>query len=276
MMGEAMCPVAHRVIANRPETEDVFTLELKSVDGQDQTSFLPGQFNMLYAFGTGESAISISGNPSNRKSVTHTIRRVGLVTAKLAALKVGDLVGVRGPFGRPWPLDRVGGRDLVFIGGGIGLAPLRPAIMQAVSNRESYNRITILTGARDPTGILYNDELLHWNSLPTVDSRLTVDHADSHWTGDVGVVTTLVNQAEFDPENAVAFVCGPEVMMRYAVIELRNAGIGDEEIYLSLERNMKCAIGFCGHCQFGSEFICRDGPVFRYDHVAFWLDQREI
>ena len=273
---DPMCPVAQRVISLSQETEDIYSLRLEPSEKSVRARFLPGQFNMLYAFGVGESAISISGDPSDTDVTEHTIRRVGLVTNALGSMRPGDFVGVRGPFGSPWPMDQAQGSDLLVIAGGIGMAPLRPVIKEVLANRNVYNRLTVLSGARDPGGILYRDELLEWKKLPGVDSKVTVDHADYSWKGNVGVVTTLVNRTVYDPKNTIAFICGPEIMMRYAVVELQKNGVEGHQIFLSLERNMKCAIGFCGHCQFGSEFICRDGPVFRYDRIAFWLNQREI
>ena len=271
-----MLPAAYRVIANRPETYDTFTLELQSAAECSSFAFLPGQFNMLYAFGTGESAISISGAPTDEDVLVHTIRKVGVVTTALAALKSGDHVGVRGPFGSAWPMEQVDGCDLIFMAGGIGLAPLRPAIYHALSNRDRYGRVIILAGTRTPNDILFSDELKAWKGLAGVDAKVTVDHADSEWTGNVGVVTTLVPRVEFDPNNTVAMICGPEIMMRYAIVELQKHGLTSDQIYLTMERNMKCAVGFCGHCQFGPEFICRDGPVFRHDHIQFWFSQREL
>ncbi len=273
---DPMCPDVHHVMSISQETSDIYTLKLQPTERREAVRFAPGQFNMLYAFGVGECAISISGDPTVNNVTEHTIRRVGLVTGTLGSVRAGDSIGVRGPFGTPWPMDQARGRDVLLIAGGIGMAPLRPVIMDVLANRENYKELTILSGSRDPEGILFADELLTWKKQPGVDSKVTVDHADSRWNGNVGVVTTLVNRTVKDPKDTIAFVCGPEIMMRYAVTELQKNGLGKDQIYLSLERNMKCAIGLCGHCQFGSEFICRDGPVFRYDRIEFWLNQREL
>lgn len=273
---DAMLPVAYRVIANRLETHDTFTLELQPAEARPSFAFSPGQFNMLYAFGTGESAISISGDPTDDDVLVHTIRKVGVVTTALAALKAGDHVGVRGPFGSAWPMEKAAGCDLIFMAGGIGLAPLRPAIYHALANREHYKRVIILTGTRTPDDILFSPELKAWKRLPGVDAKVTVDHANGDWAGNVGVVTSLVPRVKFDPDNSIAMICGPEIMMRYAIVELQKHGLTSEQIYLTMERNMKCAVGFCGHCQFGPEFICRDGPVFRHDHIQFWFSKREL
>ncbi len=271
-----LLPEPWRVISRVEEAAGIFTLTLQPTGSASLFSFRPGQFNMLYAFGAGESAISISGDPAeSEEGLVHTIRRVGEVTSALWALETGNVIGVRGPFGTDWPMEEARGRDLVFLAGGIGLAPLRPAIYHALAHREDYGRIVILTGARTPTDILFAAEQERWRGLEGVEARVTVDRARGTWDRNVGVVTTLIPKATFDPDNAVAMVCGPEVMMRYSVNELRKSGLASERIYVTLERNMKCAVAFCGHCQLGPEFLCRDGPVFRYDDIRFWFGQRE-
>jgi NAD(P)H-flavin reductase len=232
---------------------------------------------MLYAFGIGESAISVSGDPAAREGMlVHTIREAGLVTQALGRLQPGDQLGLRGPFGSAWPLEAMQERDLVFVAGGIGLAPLRPAIYAALAQRERFGRIVLLIGARTPEDVLYLDELDAWGVLPGVECRVTVDSAPLSWTRQVGVVTKLIASAGFDPANACALICGPEIMMRYSAAALRQRGVTDDRIFLTMERNMKCAIALCGHCQLGPEFLCKDGPVFRYDRMAFWMAQREV
>jgi len=274
---DAMTPAPWRVADRWPETEDTFTLSLEPGDGVDPMPFLPGQFNMLYAFGTGESAISISGHPfATDGRLVHTIRRVGNVTTALDQLQPGDQLGVRGPFGAAWPMDNIRGHDLVFVAGGIGLAPLRPAIYHALTRRDDFGKIVILVGARSPQEVLYPGELDEWRSHDDVECRITVDRAGEGWTRNVGVVTKLIPRANFDQDNAAALICGPEIMMRYTAAELRKRGLADDQILVTMERNMKCAVAFCGHCQLGPEFICKDGPVFRYDRIAFWLNHREV
>jgi NAD(P)H-flavin reductase len=274
---DPMIPNPWRVVNRWEETRDVFSLQLEPVEAKEPLLFAPGQFNMLYAFGAGESAISISGDPNDKCGLlTHTIRRVGNVTAALSRLQKGDQIGLRGPFGNPWPMHDLHGRDLVFIAGGIGLAPLRPAIYHALSHRSDYGRIVVLAGAREPGDILFAAELDQWKALEGVESRLTVDRAEDGWTRSVGVVTRLIPKAEFDPANVAALICGPEIMMRYTRTELRNRGVTDDRIFVTMERNMKCAVAFCGHCQLGPEFVCKDGPVFRFDRIAFWFAQREV
>ncbi|MEX2578755.1 MAG: FAD/NAD(P)-binding protein [Verrucomicrobiales bacterium] len=273
-----MIPTPWRVAYRRDETEDVFTLGLEPVENDTpRPPFAPGQFNMLYAFGAGESAISISGDPGSEGGcLVHTVRRAGVVTSALSRLRPGEQIGVRGPFGKPWPLDEMRGRDLVFVAGGIGLAPLRPAIYHALAHRQDYGRLVILAGARSPEEVLFGEEFDQWKTEDGVESRLTVDHAGESWTRDVGVVTKLITKADFDPANAAALICGPEIMMRYTAMELRSRGLTNEQIFITMERNMKCAVAFCGHCQLGPEFLCKDGPVYRFDRIAFWFAQREV
>jgi len=265
------------VIAERKEeTAGVFTFFLEPRDGCAPMTFLPGQFNMLYSFGTGESAISHSGDAERSDGrLVHTIRRVGNVTNSLARLREGETLGVRGPFGTAWPMEEMRGRDLVFVAGGIGLAPLRPAIYHALNHRGDYGRITILAGARNPAEVLYPDELDEWGALEGVEVHVTVDRATDTWTRNVGVVTRLIPRAGFSKDNAAALICGPEIMMRYTVAELVKRGVTHDHIHVTMERNMKCAVALCGHCQLGSEFLCKDGPVYSFDRIRFWFEQRE-
>jgi NAD(P)H-flavin reductase len=271
-----MIPVPFRVERTRRETYDTFTLELVSVEGKDGFPFLPGQFNMLYPFGMGEVPISISGNPGDPRRLVHTIREVGAVTNALRKLRQGDVLGVRGPFGGSWPVQEAEGNDLVVVAGGIGLAPLRPVLYQVLSRREKFGRVYLLYGARTPRDLLFKRELETWRARFDFEVQVTVDHAAGGWRGNVGVVTTLLSKAHFDPINTVAMVCGPEIMMRFTVLELRSRGLDLAGIYISMERNMKCGIGLCGHCQFGPHFICKDGPVFRFDRIRDLFAKREI
>jgi len=225
---------------------------------------------MLYAFGAGEVAISTSG------PLVHTVRAVGAVTEAICRVDVGDTVGVRGPYGVGWPVALAEGRDVVLAAGGIGLAPLRPVIYELMANRERYGEINILYGGRSPDELLYVDELERWRARFDVTVDVTVDSAPADWHGRVGVVTTLISRATFDPANAIAMTCGPEVMMRFTAAALRERGMPDESIWLSLERSMKCAVGHCGHCQLGPLFICKDGPVARLDRVESLMRVREL
>ncbi len=271
-----MTPIPYQVKRVLNETHDTFTLHLEPRDGSAEFSFSAGQFNMLYVFGIGEIPISISGDPNRPDQLVHTTRAVGTVTKAMRTLKRGDLIGVRGPYGTSWPLELLEGKDVVFIAGGIGLAPLRSAMYHVLSCREKYGKVVLLYGTRTPIDILYRKELEKWKSRFDLDVYVTVDRAIGTWRGYVGVVTSLVSRAPYDPRNTVVFVCGPEVMMRFSILELSKRGVKEEHIYVSMERNMKCGIGWCGHCQMGAEFICKDGPVFRYDEIHHHLEIREI
>jgi len=270
-----MHPRPFRIMKIWQELSDTFSMALVPEDGC-AIRFAPGQFNMLYVFGVGEIPISVSGDPSDVSVLVHTTRAVGSVSKALGSMREGDIVGVRGPFGSEWPLDVAEGKDVVFVAGGIGLAPLRPAIYQALARRHKHRNIAILYGARTPEDILYPKELLRWKARFDIDVQVTVDRSTGDWSGRVGLVTKLVESGGFDPSNAVAYTCGPEVMMLHVVDSLHKKGVPDDHIYLSMERNMKCGIGFCGHCQWGSFFVCRDGPVFRYDQIADSLKVREL
>ncbi|HLV35548.1 MAG TPA: FAD/NAD(P)-binding protein [Spirillospora sp.] len=273
---DPMIPESYRVRRVTKETADTFTLELQPVEDHRILPFEAGQFNMLYVFGVGEVPISISGDPAHPELLVHTIRAVGTVTNVMKTLKAGDVVGVRGPFGTAWPVKAARGHDVVLVAGGIGLAPLRPALYQILSRREDYGNVVLLYGTRSPEDILFRSELERLRSRFDLEVHVTVDYAGTRWHGNVGVVTKLIPRAQFEGADTLAMVCGPEVMMRFAAVELEKRGVSQEKIYVSMERNMKCAIGFCGHCQFGPMFICRDGPVFTYRHVAEWINRWEV
>jgi NAD(P)H-flavin reductase len=272
---DPMLPALARVRRRRREAPDVWTLELEPEEPRD-TDFAPGQFNMLTMFGIGEMPASFSGDPATPGRLVHTVRSVGPVSNALTRSAPRDIIGLRGPFGTGWPIAEAVGRDVVVVAGGLGLAPLRPALYRLLAERGRYGKIVVLYGTRSPGDILFRRELEGWRRRLDIDIEVTVDHAIGDWRGEVGVVTRLVPRAAFDPLHAIALVCGPEVMMRFAIAALRDAGLAAEAIYLSMERNMKCAVGFCGHCQFGPVLVCRDGPVFRYDRVASLLRLKEI
>jgi len=271
-----MLPHPYQIQRVHQETIDTFTLEIVPAMGGDGLTFHPGQFNMLYVFGVGEVPISISGDPAKPHLLVHTTRAVGTVTKAMRVLRKGDIIGVRGPFGTQWPVDTITGNDVVLVAGGIGLAPLRPAIYQLLNHRDRYGKVVLLYGTRSPGDILFRRELEIWRSRFDLEVHITVDRAVGGWKGNVGVITTLIPRAPFDPHNAVALICGPEIMMRYSVKELQKRGMSYDAMYVSMERNMKCAIGFCGHCQYGHRFICRDGPVFRYDVIDDLFTKREV
>lgn len=268
-------PRSYRVMRSRRELADTVTLELKPLAGA-RPAFAAGQFNMLYVFGIGEAAISVSGDPAQHDTFVHTIRDVGAVSGALARVTAGTTLGVRGPFGRGWPLNAAAGSDVVIVAGGLGLAPLRPAIHDILANRARYGRVVILFGCRHSKEMLYRSQLEQWRRRADIEVEITVDHADAGWRGHVGVVPSLIARAAFDRSTATALICGPEVMMRFAISTLRDEGMPAGHIYLSMERNMKCATGLCGHCQFGRAFICKDGPVLRYDTIMDLFSVREI
>jgi NAD(P)H-flavin reductase len=270
-----MLPQPYRIDRRRHDIKDTFSLELLSVDGQ-ALPFQAGQFCMLYVFGVGEVPISISGDPGQPQQLVHTIRAVGTVTRALQGLKRGATIGVRGPYGSAWPMAACEGRDVLLIAGGIGLAPLRPALYHLLAGRQRYGKIALLYGTRSPADILYARQLQQWRARFDMEVEVTVDQAPTSWHGNVGVVTRLIDNVNVDPLDCVAMICGPEVMMRFTLMELFKLGLPERHIYLSMERNMQCAVGFCGHCQFGPTFICKDGPVLRYDTIKAWFGKREI
>ncbi|MFF7728792.1 FAD/NAD(P)-binding protein [Streptomyces sp. NPDC008001] len=263
-------PLPYRVTANRPESADTRTIELEPV-GEALPFFVPGQFAMLYAFGVGDIPVSVAGLDGD--VLTHTIRGVGATSRALCAVRPGTQVGVRGPFGTGWDLPSAAGRDVLVVAGGIGLAPLRPLVRAALSGQKDYGRLNVLVGARTPADLLYRSEL---DGLGRPYCGVTVDRAGPDWTGNVGVVTALLDQAVFAPPETTAFVCGPEVMIRATARELLHRGVPAQHIRISLERNMHCATGHCGHCQLGPLLLCRDGPVVGYDRAEHLLAVREL
>jgi NAD(P)H-flavin reductase len=269
-----MVPAPMRVVRVRRETADTVTLLIDATERP--MSFRPGQFNMLYAFAVGDIPISMSGDPERTSEIVHTIKAVGAVTEALCDLRRGGWIGVRGPYGKSWPVDEVKGKDVILVAGGVGLAPLRSAIYHLLAHRADYGRLAILVGARTPEDLLFRRDLERWNRRTDLTVLTTVDRAGANWRGRVGVVPALLVETIVDPARTVAFMCGPEVMMRFTIREAARRGLTDDKLYLAMERNMKCAVGFCGHCQYGPAFFCKDGPIFRFDQLVsrFWL--REI
>ena len=273
LSSDGLRPSPVRVGRVRRETADVATLELIP---PSPFAFVPGQFNMLYMFGLGEVAISLSGDPAEDHRIVHTVRAVGAVSSAITRLRREQVIGVRGPYGSYWPLTESEGSDIIIVAGGLGLAPLRPAIYCVLAHREHYGRAVVLYGARGPADLLYRRELEAWRRRLDVDITVTVDRAAADWRGNVGVVPSLIPRMPIDPDHAVGMLCGPKIMMRFTVDALRQRGLPMDRIFLSMERNMKCATGHCGHCQFGPAFVCRDGPVFRFDRIAPFFNIREI
>lgn len=271
---DALAPIPVRVLSTQEENHDTVTLEIETPG--DGFSIEAGQFNMLYRFGIGEVPISLSGVPGRVDTLVHSVRRVGAATQALCDARPGTVIGLRGPFGKPWPVGEARGHDLMIMAGGIGIAPLRPVIYHVLDNRSDFGRVSLLYGARSPRDLVFAEDLRDWRSRFDIDVRVTVDQHAEGWHGSVGVVTELIPRAAFDPGQAIAFVCGPEVMMRFAARDLAATGVAESAIYLTMERNMKCATAFCGHCQFGPYFVCRDGPVFSFDRLAPMLEVREL
>lgn len=255
------------------ETPGVQTYWIELTNREDRQNYhaRPGQFNMLFMPGIGEAAISLSHLPSPGDCLVHTVRSVGNVTRALAATDPGGTLGVRGPFGSHWPIEQAHNKDIILVAGGIGLAPMRPLIDQIVLSRQMFGRVSLLIGARTPADLLYTDDYDQWRAFE-IEVQSTVDRAAADWSGNVGVVTLLINRLGIQsPKRTVVFSCGPEVMMTYAIRTVRERGVPRENLWVSLERNMNCAIGLCGHCQLGSHFICKEGPVLRYDQVKDWM-----
>jgi len=273
---DPMLPQPYLVRELSKETLDTFTLKLAPEASANGSSFRPGQFSMLWVFGVGELPISISGNPAEHEQLVYTVRSVGQATNALVKQSIGSGVGVRGPFGTGWPVEAARGHDVIVVAGGIGLAPLRPVIYEVLHHRQDYGRLVVLYGARSPRDLLYRKELSSWAKQRDTQVLVTVDYGGLSWRGHVGVVTTLFKYARLKPANSVAMVCGPEIMMRFVARELQSYGLSRKDIYLSMERNMKCAVGFCGHCQYGPHFICKDGPVFTYEQMKPLLEKYEL
>jgi NAD(P)H-flavin reductase len=268
-----MVPDSFVVRERVQETADTWTLTLDPLGGEGPV-IGPGQFMMVYVFGIGEVPISVSGRSGLPGPVVLTVRAVGAVTEAICATEPGGVLGLRGPIGTPWPIASSPGADVVVVAGGIGLAPLRSVVLHALDQRAEFGEVAVLYGARTPDDLLYTAELEAWRERAFVD--VTVDAAERGWDGKVGVVPKLIPGAAFDPGSAVAFVCGPEIMMRFAVDALRERGVADDRIHVSLERNMRCGVGHCGHCQLGPTLICRDGPVYSWATASPWLEVREL
>lgn len=270
-----MVPTFCEVLNRQVNFDGMVTLTVDPPLSFRQYAFMPGQFNMLYAFGVGEAAISISGDPDDRSRLVHTIRDVGPVSHALSRIKVGESIGLRGPFGSSWPVESARGCDVIIVAGGLGLAPVRPAIHSIINRRNEYGRVALVYGAKNPGELIYGPELDSWKAQG-VDIHIIVDHATPQWQGEIGLVTHLLAELDVNFKSSTSFVCGPEIMMRHTARELETLGAVADNIYLSMERNMKCALAWCGHCQFGTHFICKDGPIFNYTAMRDLLGIREL
>jgi NAD(P)H-flavin reductase len=271
-----MAPVPYRVRSRAVENFETATIHLEPT-AQQLAPPAPGQFMMLYAFGIGEIAMSVSNVPSRADdSLGHTIRAVGAVSRALHDADAGAVVGVRGPFGTEWDLRSCAGRDLVIVAGGCGLAPLRPVILQVLSERSCYGRVMLIAGARTPQRHLFANEAAGWARNPALEAQLIVDTTGPGWSGRVGKVTEPLRELTVDPRRTTAMLCGPEPMMRFSAQTLLDKGMAAGDIRVSLERNMQCGIGWCGHCQLGPLLLCRDGPVVGYDVAGPLLRVKEL
>jgi NAD(P)H-flavin reductase len=269
-------PHAATVVARTQESPGIFTLQLRLDDAAAQATyrFAPGQFNMLYLYGVGEVPISIMSDPEERAVIGHTIRAQGRVTQGLAALQPGDTLGLRGPFGRGWPLQEMGGRDVVLVTGGLGCAPVVSVIHYVLRRRERFGKLVIIQGVKHAEDLIWREQYDRWARLPDTQVLVAASEGAALWPWHVGRVTELFALARFKPDCAVAMMCGPEGMMRVAADSLLARGLPESHLYLSMERNMQCAVGRCGHCQFGGAFVCRDGPVFNWGEARALLAHR--
>lgn len=271
-----MSPHPFRVLEIAEEIPGCMTMRVAPDGIGGDAAFAPGQFYMIYVFGHGEVPISVSGDPANSQELSFTVMAVGSVTQALCAVKPGEVIGLRGPFGSAWPVDAVKGRDVIVMAGGLGLAPLRPSIYRLLHDRSDYGDIALLYGTRQPQRIVFRQELADWREEAPIDVEVTVDTAGRDWPGKVGVVTELLKGRNVDPAKTSVLICGPEIMMRFSAYALLDLGVAAENIHVSMERNMKCAVKMCGRCQYGPFFVCADGPVFAFDRVERLFKIREV
>lgn len=268
-MSKTNCPLPAKIIARRQESLSIFTLDVQlETSAQHQSfAFYPGQFNMLYLFGVGEVAISISSDPKEHAFLSHTIRAVGRVTKAMQQLEKGDFIGIRGPYGKGWPMKEALGKDIIIVTGGLGCAPTVSVINYILARRQDYGAIKIFQGVKHSEDFIFRKLYKKWQAFPEVEIHIAADVAGPHWPWRVGYVTDLITHLVLNPENTVAMMCGPEGMMFAACSALIQQGVSEQAIYLSMERNMECGIGHCGHCQYGGLFVCKDGPVFAYNRI---------
>jgi sulfhydrogenase subunit gamma (sulfur reductase) len=258
-------PKMARVVAadQMTETERFFRLEMED----RPLVYEPGQFVGVTVFGVGESPISICSSPTQGEQIELTVRNIGLVTNALKTFEAGDRLGIRGPFGNGFDYEAMKGQDVLFVAGGLGLAPTRSLIRYVLDTRDDFGKVTILVGARQPDLLLFRDELVQWTDRNDVETHVTVDRGDAQWKGEVGVITRLFRKIEIDASRTYAVIVGPPVMFKFTVLEVLASGVSEHRVICSLERHMKCGIGKCGHCQIRGVYVCRDGPVFTYEQV---------
>jgi len=262
------------IVGRTQESPNTVTLELRLTDGEPY-AFEPGQFNMLYLYGCGEVPISIVADADGTGVLSHTIRALGRITNGLAGLTVGDRIGLRGPYGRGWPMREAEGRNVIVVTGGLGCAPSVSIIHHILTHRDRYGHLSILQGVKHTDDLIWRDQYAAWEAMPDVEVHLAADEAEPDWDGHIGLVTALFDEISVAIDaNAIAMLCGPEMMMRASAHDLHLRSLAAEAIYLSMERNMQCAVGHCGHCQMGAQFVCRDGPVFPWPEMRELLGQR--
>lgn len=266
-------PIPVEVIERITENPSIFTLHLRFTDPADAEAYQlqPGQYNMLYLYGVGEIPISIVSDPEHGGVLEHTIRTVGRVTQGMERLQVGDQLGLRGPYGQGWPLEAAEGQDVVIVTGGLGCAPVVSMIRYILRRRERFGRLTILQGVKHTDDLIWRKQYEAWKRLPNTQVLLAADVGGPNWPYSVGKVTVLFSQAGIDPQRSIVLLCGPEIMMKASIDRLLALKVPAEAIWLSIERNMQCGIGHCGHCQVGPYFVCQDGPVFHYPKLQSWL-----
>lgn len=271
-------PHPAEIVEKIQEREEVYTYRIRFCEEEQKLSyrFFPGQFNMLYAFGVGDVPMSIVSDPADSSLLDHTIRIVGTVTQALGRLEKGDRVGLRGPFGSAWPLEEAQGQDVIIVTGGLGCAPTLGALHYMFRRRDAYGTIKIIHGVKAPQDLIYQQRFREWGQAPDTEVYLTTDKPARQWKHKIGLVTHLLAEVQFNPDRSIVMMCGPEIMMRFTIKEFLSRGLNADRIYLALERNMKCAVGFCGHCQFGPHFICKDGPILRYDRIQEIFNIKEI
>ncbi len=274
---DPMVPLPFVVVDSWEEYPGCNTIVVKPADERGECVFKPGQFHMIHTFGVGEVPISNCSDESDTDSLTFTIMDVGEVSAALCNLKKDDQIGLRGPYGSAWPLEKAKGKDVVIVSGGLGLPPVRPIIYHILKNRDAYGKLTLIHGARTPSHLVYTDELKEWDERDDMECIVTVDDAYGYeWDGNLGLVTEYIKGLSLDPKNTLGITCGPEIMMKFAVAALQEHGLTSDDVYVSMERNMKCAIGHCGRCQYAPYFVCKDGPVFPFSGVERLFAIKEV
>ncbi|KON33733.1 MAG: oxidoreductase [miscellaneous Crenarchaeota group-6 archaeon AD8-1] len=256
------------IVKKVPMTSNETMFEIK-LDDKTDLGHQPGQFVQVSVFGVGEAPFGVSSSPTNKGSFELCIRKLGNVTTKIHTLNEGDKIGIRGPFGKGFDSEFLKGKDLLFIAGGLGIVPLRSLLNYVLANRKDYGRVMLLYGCKEPRELLFGEEILSLGERDDIEFKATVDWCpeDEVWTSNIGVITTLIPQVDFDPQKTYAVVCGPPIMYKFVIRDLKSRNVPDDHIIVSLERRMKCGVGKCGHCQINQVYVCKDGPVFNYSDI---------